>query len=80
MRYYVIQVLRASSRLLNALTGGEGDSTFSAWSYHLHMNKHSAWGAFRVKWIDRMLGAGHCERSYAWHMARDLITKDGLEI
>ena len=80
MKYYAFQVSRASSRLLNALTGGEGDVTFSAWSYHLMINKHSAWGALRVKWVDHMLGEGHCARSYTWHEAHDLIRKDELTV
>lgn len=66
--------------MLNALTGGEGDSTFSAWSYHLHMNKQSVWGTWRVKWIDRMLGVDHCKKSYEWHQQRDLISKDSLDV
>lgn len=66
--------------MLNALTGGEGDSTFSAWSYHLVKHKQSTWGAWRVKVIDGALGEGHCERSYDWHMTRDLISKDSLDV
>lgn len=77
MRYWFVQVFRASSRLLNALTGGEGDSTFSAWSYHL-MVKGKRSGYWRVKIIDSLFfnGAGHCEAAYRWHVERGLLERD----
>lgn len=76
MKYYFLQVFKASSRLLNALTGGEGDSTFSAWSYHLKVDKQSAWGSLRVKCVDYMLGEGHCQGAYNWHKEHDLLKID----
>lgn len=76
--YWVVQILRASSRLLNALTGGEGDSTFSAWSWHLAIQPGLAGkiGRLRVAVVDRFAGAGHCEAAYAWHAQRDLLARD----
>jgi subtilisin-like proprotein convertase family protein len=76
MRYWFMQVFRASSRLLNAVTGGEGDSTFSAWSYYLAHDHNSAWGRWRVKVVDSLFGQGHCKESYVWHLERDLLHKD----
>lgn len=80
MRYWIIQVTRASSRLLNALTGGEGDCTFSAWSYHLAHDRQRKWGKFRVRVIDGMFGTDHCKNSYLWHRSRDLLHIDDLSI
>lgn len=78
MRYHLFQIFRASSRLLNALTGGEGDSTFSAWSYHLWVDHGSWWGKWRVKVLDALLGKDHCKISYEWHVQRDLLHKDDV--
>lgn len=66
--------------MINALTGGEGDVTFSAWSHHLKINKQSVWGIWRVAVVDFMLGEGHCASSYEWHQQHDLIRKDALEV
>jgi hypothetical protein len=78
MKYYFFQIKRASSRLLNALTGGEGDCTFSAWSYHLWVDHGSSWGRWRVLILDGVLGKDHCKISYDWHVQRDLLYKDPL--
>jgi hypothetical protein len=78
MRYHLLQVFKASSRLLNALTGGEGDCTFSAWSYHLWVDKGSSWGKWRVWALDCLLGEHHCKHSYEWHVHKDLLTKEDL--
>lgn len=75
MRYWIAQVGRASSRLLNALTGGEGDSTFSAWSWHLKIrNKRT--GSLRVRVVDFLVGTNHCQKAYDWHVERRLLERD----
>lgn len=56
MRYWLTQIGRAASRLLNAALGGEGDCTFSAWSWELKRRAdaidlesvHGEWQAFRA--------------------------------
>jgi hypothetical protein len=77
VRYWLAQVGRALSRLLNAVCGGEGDCTFSAWSWHLAL-KGSAWGWFRVRFVDALPGngKGHCAEAYAWHVLHDLFSED----
>lgn len=76
MRYYAHQVFRAGSRFINALTGGEGDSTFSAWSYHLWVDHNSTWGKWRVQLVDACFGPDHCKLSYDWHVQRELLQLD----
>lgn len=70
--WYCVQVGRALTRLLNALLGGEGDSTFSAYSWELQ-RRGSAWGVWRVALVDAVFGTGHCLDSWAWHDARGLF-------
>lgn len=75
MRYWLYQNGRALSRLLNAFTGGEGDTTYSAYSYYLVVhNKRS--GIIRVTVIDWVFGKNHCKIQYEWHLERDLFAKD----
>lgn len=76
MRYWLAQIGRALSRLLNALFAGEGDCTFSAWSWELRM-RGSGWGPLRVRvvdWLNRT--PGHCETAWQWHAAHGLLAKD----
>lgn len=77
MRYWFTQVLRALSRLLNALTGGEGDSTFSAWSYYL-LIRGKRTGEWRVRFVDALPFnyPGHCREAYEWHKERRLLERD----
>jgi len=76
MRYWLEQVGRALSRLLNAVAGGEGDCTFSAWSWHLKLRGKPT-GALRVAVVDALSRQeGHCRRAYEWHAARGLIQRD----
>lgn len=70
--WWCMQVGKALSRLLNAILGGEGDTTFSAYSYHLLL-AGSRWGRIRVAFVDSLLGRGHCRESWAWHAARRLF-------
>lgn len=72
---YAAQVARASSRLLNALTGGEGDTTFSAQSEWLRLRGRPC-GRVRVAILDRLFGAGHCRAAYLWHHDRRLFQRD----
>lgn len=75
-RWHSIQVLRALSRLLNAVTGGEGDTTFSAGSWTLLL-AGSRWGRVRVAvvdWLNR--DPGHCRRAWEWHKERGLLLLD----
>lgn len=73
--WWCLQVGRALSRLLNAILGGEGDSTFSAYSFELQ-RRGSWWGRARVTLVDGLLGAGHCEEGWRWHHERDLFAID----
>ena len=70
--WWCLQIGRASSRLLNAVLGGEGDVTFSAYSYEL-LHRGSAWGDVRVMLVDGLLGPGHCRESWDWHRERRLF-------
>jgi hypothetical protein len=80
MSWYFSQIGRATSRLLNAIIGGEGDTTFSAYSYHLMIDGKSrasrVYGRVRVAIVDRLLGSGHCFVAYAWHNKRGLFEID----
>lgn len=77
MRWYLAQIGRASSRLFNAVMGGEGDTTFSAYSYHLMVHGRRpasrAYGRARVAVVDGLLGTGHCLEAWAWHHERGLF-------
>jgi hypothetical protein len=79
-RWHIVQTGRALSRLFNALTGGEGDTTTSAYVYRLSMDggrklwvPGSLWVAF-VDWLLRE--PGHCEVSHDWHKQRRLFQDD----
>ena len=70
------QIGRALSRLLNAVTGGEGDTTFSARSYALKQ-KGAVLGRLRVVFVDWLNNEpGHCEKAYQWHKERGLLEPD----
>ena len=64
MLWYFSQIGRASSRLLNAILGGEGDCTFSAYSWQLQENgaRHASrlYGRIRVVIVDGLTNEGHC--------------------
>lgn len=69
------QVARASSRMLNAVTGGDGAATFSAGSYD-RLVRGSAWGRVAVAIVDGLPfnGPGHCEEAWSWHVEHGLLT------
>ena len=78
---YWMQLGRALSRLLNALTGGEGGTTFSAFSAELALYGRGLarrWGRLRVWFIDRVLlrDPTHCARAWLWHEEHGLFTWD----
>jgi hypothetical protein len=70
--WWIAQIGRASSRLLNAILGGEGDVTFSAYSEELRL-RGDTWGVLRVKFVDTFMGKGHCADSWQWHQERRLF-------
>lgn len=75
-RWHFDQVFRASSRLLNALVGGEGDTTFSAgsWTAFLSGSRTGRWRVAVVDWLNR--DEGHCRRAWEWHRDRGLLELD----
>jgi len=56
------------SQTLNALSGGAPDETFSARAHR----EDGKW----ARRIDRVLGAGHCERVYRQERERQLARHD----
>jgi hypothetical protein len=78
-RWYLRQIGRACSRLLNALAGGEGDTTFSAGSWAGKL-AGTRWGATRVAFVDWLnRQPGHCESAYHWHRDRGLLEQDAAD-
>jgi hypothetical protein len=70
---YAEEVGSALSRLLNALTGGDGSVTFSARCWALRLDR-PAIGRVLVAVVDRLnREPGHCREAWEWHHARDLI-------
>jgi hypothetical protein len=78
--WYFKQVYKALSRLLNAMTGGEGDTTFSAYSYYIKVHSKTAlgarYGAARVWLLDKLHDDGHCLDAYVWHRLHRLFEID----
>lgn len=76
-RYWWQQVLRALSHLLNGLTGGEGDCSYSAWSYE-RLRRGEAGAAELVAWVDGLPfnGPGHCARAWEWHRQRGRLERE----
>ncbi|CTQ67084.1 hypothetical protein [Roseibium alexandrii] len=79
-RWHVMQIGRALSRLFNACTGGEGDTTTSAYVYRLavvggrKLGLPGRWWVAAVDWLLRE--PGHCKDAYHWHLTRDLFQDD----
>lgn len=70
------EIERGMSRELSALWDGQGDCTFSSWSYRMLVHGKE-WGPFRVKFVDWLnREPGHCLRAYAWHQAHGLLDPD----
>lgn len=75
-RWWLRQVGRALSRLLNALTGGEGDTTYSAASWAAKAAGEPL-GAARVRFVDWLNGGkGHCFAAWVWHRDHGLLSDD----
>ena len=78
--WYLVQIGKALSRMLNAVLGGEGDTTFSAYSYHLSINgkrkSSKVYGKARVAIVDALTYKGHCSDAFKWHHERDLFEID----
>lgn len=67
------EILRGMSRTLSGLFDGNGDITFSAWSYWMVL-RGKKWGPARVKFVDTInFSEGHCYRAYLWHDAHKLF-------
>jgi len=78
LRWHGRQLLRAVSRLINAIRGGEGDTTWSAGSWARKL-AGSRLGVLEVRLIDRLnREPGHCEAAWLWHRDRGLLVDDGL--
>lgn len=70
---YLEEVGSALSRLLNALTGGDGSVTFSARCWSVRLDR-PAIGRVLVWLVDLInVEPGHCREAWEWHRARDLI-------
>jgi hypothetical protein len=70
---YRMEIARGLSRTLNAITDGDGDTTFSAQSYeNLLLGLPGA--ERRVRLVDALpgTGPGHCQRAWEWHAAHGL--------
>jgi hypothetical protein len=78
--WHLMQIGRALSRLFNAVTGGEGDTTTSAYVYKqslLGKTKLGIPGRAWVSVIDFVLrDPGHCLSAYHWHLERNLFQDD----
>lgn len=62
-----LQISRGMSRALSGFWDGNGDCTFSAWSYRMVVHGKE-WGPPRVALVDFLTRSpGHCRRSYEWH-------------
>lgn len=61
---FLIEIGSLPSRLLNVLTGGSADLTFSARSH-----KEGLW---TEKWVDRLFfwQDAHCEMAWGWEVER----------
>lgn len=79
MNDWFVQVGRALTRLLNAICGGQGDCTFSAWSWELQ-RQGSRWGRWRVAFVDWLMKPGHCYRAWLWHDRHDLLGLDDANV
>lgn len=71
---WVEEVGSALSRLLNALTGGDGSVTFSARSYDAMIDRPTRLNKARVAAIDWLhREPGHCRDAWTWHAQKGLV-------
>lgn len=67
------EILRGMSRTLSGCFDGNGDVTYSAWSYWMAL-RGKEWGPRRVAFVDAVnRSKGHCRRAYEWHEAHKLF-------
>lgn len=70
------EIARSMSRVLSALWDGQGDCSFSSYSYYMQVH-NKTWGAPRVRFVDWINGEpGHCADAYAWHDKHGLFDRD----
>lgn len=73
------EIARSMSRVLSALWDGQGDCSYSAWSYRMVVH-NKPWGPPRVRFVDWINGEpGHCYEAYLWHEAHGLLERDDLD-
>lgn len=73
------EIARGMSRVLSALWDGQGDVTFSAWSYRMVVHG-KRWGPPRVRFVDGINDEpGHCREAYEWHKAHGLLERDAVD-
>jgi hypothetical protein len=70
-----LEIARGMTRTLSGVWDGQGDCTFSAWSWHMKV-RGKKWGATRSAVVDWLSSPGHCERAWAWHQAHRLFDRD----
>lgn len=75
MRDWLYQVGRALTRLLNALLGGEGDTSFSARTEAEARAGRPGWVGVAML-IDAVMGHGHTAAAHAWHAERGLLDRE----
>lgn len=67
------------SRVLSALWDGQGDCTYSCWSYRMVVHG-KPWGPPRVRFVDAINNEpGHCLNAYLWHKAHGLLDRDEVD-
>lgn len=73
------EIARGSSRALSGIWDGQGDCTFSGWSYHM-LVRGKTWGPFRVWLVDLINGRqGHSYDAYLWHQKHALFDSDEVQ-
>lgn len=73
------EIARSMSRVLSACWDGQGDCSFSAWSYRMVIHG-KPWGAPRVRFVDWINDEeGHCLDAYLWHEKHGLLDRDENE-
>lgn len=73
------EIARGMSRTLSGCWDGQGDCTFSAWSYRMVVHGKE-WGPWRVRVVDALNDEpGHCFEAYLWHARHGLLDRDELD-
>lgn len=70
------EIARAMSRVLSAEWDGQGDCSYSAWSYFMVVHG-KRWGPWRVRVVNALNNdPQHCQDAYAWHERHGLFDRD----